>query len=62
MTLIRTEPCAPVSQQGLQARLEGLQDELECLLAHVDGPRARSYMATAQQALWKAVSLARQGL
>lgn len=59
---LHVQPEPPSSQAGLEARLEGLLAELECLTEHMDGQRARSYAQTAQQALWKAVTLARQGL
>ncbi len=62
MTKLITPPLPPSSQQGLEARLEGVLAELDCLRDHVDGPKARSYLSTASDAVWKAVTLARQGL
>ncbi len=62
MTKLLVPPLPPSSQQGLEARLEGLQAELDCLLGAAEGPRARSYLLTASQAVWKAVTLCRQGL
>jgi hypothetical protein len=62
MTKLLVPPLPPSSQQGLEARLEGLQAELDCLLDACDGPKTRSYLRTASQAVWKATTLARQGL
>lgn len=62
MVKLITPPLPPSSQQGLEARLEGVQAEIDCLLDAVDGPKARSYLLSASQAVWKATTLARQGL
>jgi hypothetical protein len=62
MVKLLTEPVSPVSQAGLEARLEGLQAELDCLAESLAGSRAGRYLVDASAHVFKAVTLARQGL
>lgn len=59
---VDTRPLPPTSQEGLEARLDGLADELDAIGSVLAGSRAGRYLVDAQTAIWKAITLARQGL